>query len=192
MGLFSRKKKSEKEEEVRKPVDSFDRSVYVQTSTQKTAGKKTDSKKTKGEKTMAEKKTAEKKPAAKPAAKKETAAKKTETKKAAAKPAAEKTTAAKPAAKTAAKPAAKKETAAKKEPAKKPAAKAAAPKEKKVWHITKRDDENKWQVKCEGNSKATKLFNTKKEAEEYVKSLTANNEGSRVVAHKKDGKFQKK
>ena len=188
MGLFSRKKKSEEEEEVRKPVDRFDRSVYVQTSTQKAAGKKTDSTKTKGEKTMAEKKTAEKKPAAKPAAKKETAAKKTETKKTTAKPAAEKKTAAKPAAKTAAKPAVKKETAAKKEPAKKPA----APKEKKVWHITKRDDENKWQVKCEGNSKATKLFNTKKEAEEYVKSLTANNEGSRVVAHKKDGKFQKK
>jgi hypothetical protein len=125
--------------------------------------------------------------------KKETA-KKAEPKKATAKPAAEKKTEAKPAAKTAAKPApAKKETAATKEPAKKPAAKKeAAPKEKKVWHITKRDDENKWQVKCEGNSKATKLFNTKKEAEEYVKSLTANNQGSRVVAHKKDGKFQKK
>lgn len=80
------------------------------------------------------------------------------------------------------------ETAAKTEPKKK----TSAPKEKKVWHITKREDENKWAVKAEGNTKATKLFNTKKEAEEYVKSLSANNEGSRVVSHKKDGKFQKK
>jgi len=62
----------------------------------------------------------------------------------------------------------------------------------KTWHITKRTTDNKWQVKGEGNEKATKLFNTKAEAEDYVKTLKKNNEGSKVVSHKKDGKFQKK
>jgi len=49
-----------------------------------------------------------------------------------------------------------------------------------------------WQVKAEGAVKATKLFKTKAEAEEYVKTLKANNEGSRVVKHKKTGEFQTK
>jgi len=62
----------------------------------------------------------------------------------------------------------------------------------KVWHITKRAEDGRWQVKAEGASKATKLFRTKAEAEEYVKTLVNNNEGSRVVSHKKDGKYQKK
>ncbi|MDR1691163.1 MAG: DUF2188 domain-containing protein [Candidatus Methanoplasma sp.] len=62
----------------------------------------------------------------------------------------------------------------------------------KVWHITKREDDGKWQVKAEGAAKATKLFRTKAEAEEYVKTLKSNNEGSRVVKHKKTGEFQKK
>ena len=62
----------------------------------------------------------------------------------------------------------------------------------KVWHITKRTDDGMWQVKAEGASKATKLFKTKAEAEEYVKTLVSNNEGSRVVKHKKTGEFQNK
>jgi len=62
----------------------------------------------------------------------------------------------------------------------------------KVWHITKRAEDGRWQVKAEGASKATKLFRTKAEAEEYVKTLVANNEGSRAVPHKKDGTYQKK
>ncbi|MDR3282243.1 MAG: DUF2188 domain-containing protein [Candidatus Methanoplasma sp.] len=62
----------------------------------------------------------------------------------------------------------------------------------KVWHITKREEDGKWQVKAEGNEKATKLFRTKAEAEDYVKELKNNNEGSRVVSHKKTGEFQKK
>lgn len=85
-----------------------------------------------------------------------------------------------------------KKTSAKEAPAKKAPAKKAAPKETKTWHITKREEDGKWVVKAEGGTKATRLFKTKKEAEEYVKTLTANNEGSRVVSHKKDGKFQKK
>lgn len=81
--------------------------------------------------------------------------------------------------------------AAEKKTAAKPAEEKKADKPK-TWHITKRADANKWQVKAEGNEKATKLFNTKAEAEEYVKTLVSNNEGSKAIAHKKDGKFQKK
>ena len=86
------------------------------------------------------------------------------------------------------KPAAEKKTAAKKEPAKKPAVR----NETKTYHIVKNTEKNKWQVKATENDKATRLFNTKAEAEEYVKTLKANNQGARVVTHKKDGKFQKK
>ena len=93
----------------------------------------------------------------------------------------EKKTAAKPAEKkTAAKPAAKE--APKKAPAKK---------ETKTWHIAFDDGKNKWGIRAEENSKATKFFNTKEEAQAYAKTLVANNEGSRIVLHKKDGKFQK-
>jgi len=81
----------------------------------------------------------------------------------------------------------------KKAPSKTASKPAAAKKsDSKVWHITKRDEDGMWQVKAEGASKATKLFKTKAEAEEYVKTLRANNEGSRVVKHKKTGEFQKK
>ena len=74
-----------------------------------------------------------------------------------------------------------------------PAAEAEPKKDKpKVWHITKRAEDGMWQVKGEGAQRATKLFRTKAEAEEYVKTLVANNEGSRAVPHKKDGKYQKK
>ncbi|MGI6008732.1 MAG: DUF2188 domain-containing protein [Methanomethylophilus sp.] len=57
--------------------------------------------------------------------------------------------------------------------------------------MTQRSD-RLWQVKAEGASRATRTFNTKKEAEEYVKTLKANNKGSRAVPHKKNGAFQKK
>ena len=67
-----------------------------------------------------------------------------------------------------------------------------AAKKTKVWHITQRKEDKLWQVKAEGNEKATRTFTTKKEAEEYVKSLVANNKGSKVVPHKKNGAFQKK
>ncbi|MDR1404014.1 MAG: DUF2188 domain-containing protein [Candidatus Methanoplasma sp.] len=79
-----------------------------------------------------------------------------------------------------------------KEEKKKEAKSMAAKKDTKVWHITKREEDGMWQVKAEGAMRATKLFKTKAEAEEHVKTLKANNEGSRVVKHKKTGKFQKK
>ncbi len=72
------------------------------------------------------------------------------------------------------------------------AEKAAAKKTTKTWHITQRKDDKLWQVKAEGNEKATRTFTTKKEAEEFVKTLVANNKGSKVVSHKKNGAFQKK
>ena len=85
----------------------------------------------------------------------------------------------------------KKKTEDKPAAAKKPAS-AAKKSDSKVWHITKRNEDGMWQVKAEGAVKATKLFKTKAEAEEYVKTLKANNEGSRVVKHKKTGEFQTK
>lgn len=48
-----------------------------------------------------------------------------------------------------------------------------AAKKTKVWHITQRKEDKLWQVKAEGNEKATRTFTTKKEAEEYVKTLVA-------------------
>ena len=133
----------------------------------------------------------EKKTTAKPAEKKTAA--KTETKKAPAKEtkAAPKKAPAKTEDKKAAAKPAEKKTAAK--PAAKEAPKKAEPKKKetKTWHIAFDDDKNKWGIRAEENSKATKFFKTKEEAEAYAKTLVANNEGSRIVFHKKDGKFQK-
>ncbi|MDR2866592.1 MAG: DUF2188 domain-containing protein [Methanomassiliicoccaceae archaeon] len=60
----------------------------------------------------------------------------------------------------------------------------------KKQHVMKHPDGG-WQVKGEGNVKATKRFDTKAEAEAYAKEI-AKNQGSSVVAHKKDGSFQKK
>ena len=126
---------------------------------------------------MAEKKETAKKPAAKTTATKKTAEKKPAEKKTAAKPAAKKATATK----TAAKPAAAKKPAAK-PGEKKPAA--------KKQFVTYRKEDRKWAVTKEGSDKATKLFNTKAEADEYAKGL-AKNQGSSVTRQKKDGKFQK-
>ena len=104
--------------------------------------------------------------------------------KAAAKPAAKKP-AAKPAA--AKKPAEKKPAATKTAAAKKPAEKKPAPAKQMV---VRRKEDNKWAVKKAGSDKATKLFNTKAEAEEYAKGI-AKNQGTTVQKQKKDGKFQK-
>ena len=48
-----------------------------------------------------------------------------------------------------------------------------------------------WQVKGEGNTKATKRFKTKAEAVAYAKSVSKNQD-SNIVPHKKNGKLQKK
>lgn len=85
--------------------------------------------------------------------------------------------AAKPEAKAAAKPAAK-ATAKREDPA------------DMVYHISKRKEDRKWQVKAEGAAKALKLFWTQDEAIEYAKSVAGNQEG-RIVIHKEDGSFRK-
>ncbi len=60
----------------------------------------------------------------------------------------------------------------------------------KTYHISKRKDDNKWQVKAAGGNKALKLFNTQAEAIEYAKE-TAKNQDARIVIHKEDGSFRR-
>ena len=83
---------------------------------------------------------------------------------------------------------------AKPEPkAAKPEPKAVKPEPKDddmVYHISKRKEDRKWQVKAEGASKALKLFFTQDEAIAYAKSVAGNQEG-RIVIHKEDGSFRK-
>ena len=111
----------------------------------------------------------------------------------------EKKVVAKPAAKPAAKAApAKKEE---KKPAAKPAPKAAPAKKEekkpaakeisnKTYHISKRKEDGKWQVKFASGQKAIKLFDTQAEAIDYAKKLADNQEGS-ISIHKVDGKIRK-
>ena len=60
----------------------------------------------------------------------------------------------------------------------------------KVYHISKRKEDGKWQVKAEGATKALKLFMTQTEAIEYAKKVAGNQEG-RIVIHKEGGGFRK-
>ena len=60
----------------------------------------------------------------------------------------------------------------------------------KVYHISKRKDDGKWQIKAEGGAKAIKLFLTQKEAIDYCKTLAGNQE-ARIMIHKEDGSFRK-
>ncbi len=55
----------------------------------------------------------------------------------------------------------------------------------KVQHVQPKDE--KWQVIGEGNEKATKLFDTQKEAVDYARTI-AGNQDSNVVIHGTDGK----
>ena len=93
--------------------------------------------------------------------------------------------------KPAAKPAAKPAKAETKKPAAKPAAKV---EEKdisnKIYHISKRKEDGKWQVKFASGQKAIKLFDTQAEAIDYAKKLADNQEGS-ISIHKVDGKIRK-
>ena len=60
----------------------------------------------------------------------------------------------------------------------------------RVYHISYRKENRKWQVKAVGDTKALKLFWTQAEAIEYAKSVAGNQEG-RIVIHKEDGSFRK-
>lgn len=56
-------------------------------------------------------------------------------------------------------------------------------------HITPKD--GKWQVIGAGNSKATKIFNTQKEAIDYGKNIAINQQ-SELVIHNKQGRIRDK
>lgn len=90
--------------------------------------------------------------------------------------------------KDAAKKAAPAKDSAEKEQAK-PAAKSET-KASKTYHISKRKDDNRWQVKAAGSEKALKLFNTQAEAIEYAKKV-AGNQDANIMVHKEDGSFRK-
>ena len=60
----------------------------------------------------------------------------------------------------------------------------------KTYHISKRKDDNKWQVKAAGADKALKLFLTQAEAIDYAKKVAGNQE-AKIVIHKEDGTFRK-
>lgn len=54
-------------------------------------------------------------------------------------------------------------------------------------HVTKHPDG--WQVKGEGNQRATKVVDTQKQAIEVAKEIAKNQE-SEVVIHRRDGKIR--
>lgn len=56
-------------------------------------------------------------------------------------------------------------------------------------HVVKNGD--KWSVKGAGNEKATKNFDTQKQAIDHAKSI-AKNQKSEVVIHGRDGKIRDK
>ena len=56
-------------------------------------------------------------------------------------------------------------------------------------HVTPKGDH--WQVKGAGNQKATKLFDTQKEAEEYGRQI-AKNQHSELITHNKRGQIRSK
>lgn len=58
-------------------------------------------------------------------------------------------------------------------------------------HVTYDPQQEKWKVKGEGNSKATRLTDTKKEAIDIAREI-ANNQSSELVIHGKDNKIQSK
>lgn len=61
---------------------------------------------------------------------------------------------------------------------------------KKVYHVSLRKDDGKWQVKYGGGKKAIKLFDTQAEAIKFAESRADSQEGS-ISIHKKDGKIRK-
>lgn len=60
----------------------------------------------------------------------------------------------------------------------------------KIYHISKRKEDNKWQVKAQGADKALKLFLTQAEAIAFAKK-TAGNQDAKIMIHKEDGSFRR-
>ena len=60
----------------------------------------------------------------------------------------------------------------------------------KVYHISLRESDGKWQVKFEKGKRPLKLFDTQEEAINFAKEKAENQDG-RIVIHKMDGKIRK-
>lgn len=60
----------------------------------------------------------------------------------------------------------------------------------KVYHISKRKEDGKWQVKFASGEKAIKLFDTQAEAIKYTEKMSKNQDASMQI-HKADGKIRK-
>lgn len=60
-------------------------------------------------------------------------------------------------------------------------------KQGKVYHLSKRVEDGKWQVKFASGEKAIKLFDTKQQALEYTKTL-AENQNAGIIIHPSKGK----
>ncbi len=60
----------------------------------------------------------------------------------------------------------------------------------KVYHVSLRKEDGKWQVKYGGGERAIKLFDTQAEAIEFAKKRAESQDGS-ISIHKKDGKIRK-
>ena len=56
----------------------------------------------------------------------------------------------------------------------------------KVYHVSKRASDNKWQVFIQGSDKVIKTFATKAEGEAYAKEK-ASNTGRAILAHNSKG-----
>ena len=56
----------------------------------------------------------------------------------------------------------------------------------KVYHVSKRASDGKWQVFIKGSDKVIKLFSTKVEAEAYCEKM-AKNPGATLLVHKSKG-----
>ena len=56
----------------------------------------------------------------------------------------------------------------------------------KVYHVSKRASDGKWQVFIRGSDKVIKLFTTKAEAEEYCTQM-AKNQGATLMVHNSKG-----
>lgn len=62
---------------------------------------------------------------------------------------------------------------------------------RKTRHVVPNKDKGGWDSKKGGSERASKHFDTKKEAEDYSRDL-ARKEGSELTIHKKDGTIQRK
>ncbi len=56
----------------------------------------------------------------------------------------------------------------------------------KVYHVSKRPSDGKWQVFIKGSDKVIKLFATKAEAEDYCTKM-AKNQGATLMVHNSKG-----